>query len=168
MTSDTPNAVATSAPTPSRGINLSGIAGFALIVFLVTAAIAMGGHPLIFINWGAAIIVMGGTIGMGLMACGARELFHAIFSLRVVVVHVSRDALHRRDTDVLRTLTIYCYASGVIGTGIGAIQILASISDFNQLGPATGVGLLTIFYALLASETLLRPAARMIERGLRD
>jgi flagellar motor component MotA len=168
MTSNASNAMEDSSSADATGINLSGILSFVLIIFLVVVAILMGGSPGIFLNIPSAVIVVGETVALVLISCGAKELFRALLTLRIVVAHLPGDALRQRDADVLRALTIYCYASAVIGTMIGAVQMLIGLEDINMLGPSVAVSLLTVFYTILLSEALLRPVARMIERGLHD
>ena len=94
----------------------------------------MGGSPGIFLNIPSAVIVVGETVALVLISCGAKELFRALLTLRIVVAHLPGDALRQRDADVLRALTIYCYASAVIGTMIGAVQMLIGLEDINMLG----------------------------------
>ena len=152
-----------SSPSPWR-LNLAGITGFALAISTVVFVIMLGGHPELFLNVPALVVVVGLTTAIGLMAYGTRDLARALFAMRVVVARLPVGLLRHRDADVLRGLTVYVYASGIIGSSIGIIQILATLDDPSTLYPAVAVASLPVFYAVLASEGLLRPAARLIER----
>jgi flagellar motor component MotA len=167
MSSDAYNAMEDSPTTDSGGINFSGIFGFLFFVTMISGAILMGGRPVIFLNIPSFVMVAGGTGALGLMSYGAKEFFHAVLVLRIVIVRSPRGLLRQRDADILRGLAVFSYASGVIGTMIGAVQILASLDDLSQLGPRFAVALLTVFYAILLSEAVFRPVARIIEDRLR-
>ncbi len=168
MTSDVSNTMEESPTTDSGGINFSGIFGFLFFVTMISGAILMGGRPVIFLNIPSFVMVAGGTGALGLMSYGAKEFFHAVLALRIVIVRLPRDMLRQRDADVLRGLTLYSYASGVIGTMIGAVQMLASTDDLSQVPYGVAVCLLTVFYPILLSEAVFRPVARIIEDGLRS
>jgi len=47
--------------------------------------------------------------------------------------------------------------SGVLGTLIGSVQMLANLDDPKKLGPAIAVALLTLVYSVLISELCLAP-----------
>lgn len=51
---------------------------------------------------------------------------------------------------------------GVLGTLIGAVQMLQSIDDPAAIGPALAVGLLTLVYAFLANIFLINPLEHRI------
>ena len=167
MSSDVSNAIEDSPTTDSGGVNFSGIFGFLFFVTVISGSIVMGSRPSIFLNIPSFVIVVGGTGALGFMSYGAKEFFHAVMALRIVIVRLPRGLLRQRDADILRGLAVFSYASGVIGTMIGAVQILANIDDMSQLGAGVAVALLTAFYSILLSEALLRPVARIIEDRLR-
>ena len=50
---------------------------------------------------------------------------------------------------------------GMIGTLIGLVQLLANLRDFERLGPAMAIALLTTFYGLLLAHGLYLPLARL-------
>lgn len=154
-----------SSPGPWR-LNLSGVAGFTLAVSTVVLAIILGGRLELFFNIPSVVLVVGLTTAIGLMTYGVKDLARALFALRVVVAHMPEGLLCKRDAEILRGLTVYIYASGVIGTSIGIIQMLATLDDPSTVYQGLTVALLTLFYAVLISEGLFRPAARMIESGL--
>ena len=60
----------------------------------------------------------------------------------------------------------YVYAAGVIGASIGWIQILRQFNDLSTHPLCFSLGILTILYAIIISECILRPATRRIDAEL--
>jgi len=67
----------------------------------------------------------------------------------------------RHDTgqDIFKSLGASAPAFGMIGTLIGLIQMMASMSDPSQIGPAMAVALLTTFYGALLANLVFLPFA---------
>ncbi|MGF1605897.1 MAG: motility protein A [Rhodothalassiaceae bacterium] len=66
--------------------------------------------------------------------------------------------------DVLRRLGEVAPAMGLIGTVIGLVRMLGSLTDPNSIGPAMAVALLTTFYGLVLSQMVFIPLATKAER----
>lgn len=67
----------------------------------------------------------------------------------------------RHDTgqDIFKSLGASAPAFGMIGTLIGLVQMMASMSDPSQIGPSMAVALLTTFYGALMSNLVFLPFA---------
>ena len=67
----------------------------------------------------------------------------------------------RHDTgqDIFKSLGASAPAFGMIGTLIGLIQMMASMSDPSQIGPSMAVALLTTFYGALLANLVFLPFA---------
>jgi len=67
----------------------------------------------------------------------------------------------RHDTgqDIFKSLGGSAPAFGMIGTLIGLIQMMASMSDPSQIGPSMAVALLTTFYGALLANLVFLPFA---------
>jgi chemotaxis protein MotA len=68
-------------------------------------------------------------------------------------------ARHFEVQDVFRKMGTYAPAFGLLGTLIGLIQMLSTLSDPASIGPAMSVALLTTFYGSLLSTTTFLPIA---------
>ena len=70
----------------------------------------------------------------------------------------------RHDTgqDIFKSLGASAPAFGMIGTLIGLIQMMASMSDPSQIGPSMDVALLTTFYGALLANLVFLPFADML------
>ncbi len=147
-------------------MNISGIVGLIGFWGLLIMAMAMGGEPAIFFCPTAACIVVGVTLGAGLMAFGLRDLLNGVLALRMIVIRLPDEALHQTQAQVLRGLIPPAYAAGVLGTAIGLVQILTTVDDPSIIGVAMAVALLTVLYSVMLAEGLLRPGARHIEHRL--
>lgn len=66
---------------------------------------------------------------------------------------------HRIGIAVFQKLSSLAPAFGMIGTLIGLVQMLATMSDPATLGPAMAVAILTTFYGALLSNLLFSPIA---------
>jgi chemotaxis protein MotA len=66
---------------------------------------------------------------------------------------------HRRGTDVLSSIGQFAPAIGMIGTLVGLVQMLQSMSDPSSIGPAMAVALMTTFYGAFIANLLALPMA---------
>lgn len=65
--------------------------------------------------------------------------------------------------DVLDKMGTYAPAFGMIGTLIGLVQMLASLSDPTTIGPRMAVALITTFYGAVAANLFLIPMAKKLK-----
>lgn len=144
-------------------MNFDGVIGILTAITLLILVTVLGGLLGIFVNIPSIVVVAGLSLGLQLATTGSRALLRTLSAFRVFVIEVAPATLRQEDAAQLRGLTLHLYAAGVIGTLIGWIQILANIDDWSQLGPAVAVSLLTLFYALVLSECLVRPCADRVE-----
>ncbi len=147
-------------------MNIWGIIGILAVFGEVVAAIGMGGSPGVFVNIPSLVIVVGFTLGAGLMAYGYQDLQAGLSALSALVVKRPDDSITRRHAQVLRGLIPTTYGSGVIGAVIGIVHLLAHMEDPSQIGAGMAVALLSIFYAAMLAEGVLRPGANYIEYKL--
>jgi chemotaxis protein MotA len=68
-------------------------------------------------------------------------------------------ARHRRGAQILDGMAEVAPAFGMIGTLIGLVQMLASMSDPSSIGPAMAVALLTTLYGALIANVVCIPLA---------
>lgn len=66
---------------------------------------------------------------------------------------------HETGADILSTLGAFAPALGMIGTVIGLVQMLQSMSDPSSIGPAMAVALLTTFYGAVLANLVFNPMA---------
>jgi chemotaxis protein MotA len=72
---------------------------------------------------------------------------------------------HKIGQEVLKAIGKWAPAYGMIGTLIGLVQMLSSMSDPKSIGPAMAVAILTTFYgALIANLFALPMAAKLKQR----
>ena len=144
----------------------SGVIGLLLVIIITTLCIFMGGSAYFF-NGPSLIIVVMPCIGLGMMIHG-KQYFRALCSIRHLFRTLSSDQPDPREAGALRDTIVHVYAMGAIGTMIGWIQMLVNCQDFEAVPVGFAVSILTLFYSLLISELLLRPAAKRIEWQCKD
>lgn len=66
---------------------------------------------------------------------------------------------------VLRRAAEVAPAMGLIGTLVGLVQMLGSLSDPASIGPAMAVALITTFYGAILGSMVLSPLAAKIDRN---
>jgi chemotaxis protein MotA len=66
---------------------------------------------------------------------------------------------HEVGAELLITLGTYAPAMGMIGTVIGLVQMLQTMSDPSTIGPAMAVALITTFYGALLANLVFNPMA---------
>ncbi len=72
-------------------------------------------------------------------------------------------ARHGVGSDLFKAMGTYAPAFGMIGTVIGLIQMLQSMSDPSSIGPAMAVALITTFYGALLANVVFLPLATKLE-----
>lgn len=75
---------------------------------------------------------------------------------------------HGKVVNILRKSGEVSPAMGLIGTLIGLVQMLSSLSDVSKIGPAMAIALLTTFYGALLSYVVFYPLASKVERNARE
>ena len=133
------------------------LSGFVFVI-LVCAGIVMGGELLAFIDLPSFLIVIGG------MSCATV----GSFPIHVIGEAIG-DAFGRNATEdeerVLRSYHVlskmgdFAIASGLTGTVIGLVNMLANLDDPSAIGPAMAVALLTILYGVILGEFVCRTLA---------
>lgn len=66
---------------------------------------------------------------------------------------------HESGADIFVAIGTYAPAMGMIGTLIGLVQMLQSMSDPSSIGPAMAVALLTTFYGAIIANIICMPIA---------
>ena len=66
---------------------------------------------------------------------------------------------HRLGAEVFSTFGMFAPALGLVGTLIGLVQMLGSMTDPSSIGPAMAVALLTTFYGAVLANMLFNPIA---------
>ncbi|MCD6280400.1 MAG: MotA/TolQ/ExbB proton channel family protein [Deltaproteobacteria bacterium] len=66
---------------------------------------------------------------------------------------------HRKGADILNSMGAFAPAMGMIGTLIGLVQMLQSMSDPSSIGPAMAVALITTFYGSVLANMIALPMA---------
>jgi len=110
---------------------------------------------------GRKLIAVLGLIGLPLLAMEDVSLFVNIPSL-LIVIGLTGSALLYSDAKIKtaefwRQARKYSIGSGIIGTVIGLILMLAHMDDPAAIGPAMAIALLTIFYGTFFGFFIARP-----------
>jgi len=73
---------------------------------------------------------------------------------------------HVKGADILNSMGTFAPAMGMVGTLIGLVQMLQSMSDPSTIGPAMAVAIITTFYgAILANLVALPVAGKLTMRS---
>jgi len=112
--------------------------------------------------------IIGHAAAVGLTAYGFRMATEWRRLLSVTVRDASAEEFSPQDVRMLRGLITFTYAGAVMGIFIGGIQMLATLDRPSQIGGSIAIALVTVFYALVIAELILRPALRRIEWLLHD
>lgn len=84
---------------------------------------------------------------------------HGLIRATVSIEIASMKRRHNVSISVFNRLGAYAPAYGMIGTLIGLVQMLATLSDPTTIGPAMAVAIITTFYGSLLSNLLFLPIA---------
>jgi flagellar motor component MotA len=126
-----------------------------LVLAMFGGAILMGGNFAMFINLPSLLIVLGGGLFVTLSFHSPTAVKNALVKGWVGATN-SPDEL-KQYRNVLGTMRTSVVGSGILGTLIGLVQMLAHLDDPTKLGPAIALALLTLVYSVLLSELYLAP-----------
>lgn len=130
------------------------IIGYILSFTLIALAME---DPTVFINIPSVLIVFGLTFG-GLLASGRKII---TFCSVIFDKHASPSQLHDAHETAIDAGN-YAIGSGFVGTLVGVVLMLGSLTDPAAVGPSMAVALLTVFYAVLLKYFIFAP----IQAGL--
>ena len=88
------------------------------------------------------------------------DTIEAILSTEIAYI----GARHSIGQDLFKAMGTYAPAFGMIGTIIGLIQMLQSMSDPSTIGPAMAVALVTTFYGALLANVIFLPLVVKLEQ----
>jgi len=145
----------------------SGFFGMLGAFCLIIVAIVLGDSEGFF-NVPSLVVCIFLPIGLTIASAGHSDLGRAVLSLRCLFGSPPESDLTVRNAQVLRHMISYAYAAGVIGSMIGWIQFLRQLDGTSPVGKWISVSLLTLFYAVIIAECILRPAARRVETTLNN
>ena len=78
----------------------------------------------------------------------------------------SLESRHETGVEIINAMGAYAPALGMIGTVIGLVQMLQTMSDPSSIGPAMAVALITTFYgAVLANLVFIFMAGKLKMRS---
>jgi hypothetical protein len=133
------------------------------LVLLITITLIAMGDPRLFVDIPSFILVLGFPIAALLFAgAGIGNMFGASFS-----ADATREQLERAARDWGQACT-YAVVSGVIGTFIGGIIILANLDDIGAIGPGAALGILTILHGLILGYGVCLPMQKRLEDRARE
>lgn len=154
------------------GLNGSGILGLALCIGLMALQFVLGGA--VFFDWVSILLVDGLMGAMAIISLGINETSRAVIALRWVVFLPNKEAHLPNIIPSLYKLIGYAYAAGAISTLVGIIAVFMSPPAAMQ--PPTvaanptlyglGIALLTLLYASMVAELVIRPLKHRLERIL--
>lgn len=75
---------------------------------------------------------------------------------------------HTKGADILNSLGTYAPAMGMLGTLIGLVQMLQSMSDPSSIGPGMAVALITTFYGSILANLVALPMAGKLTMRSRE
>jgi chemotaxis protein MotA len=75
---------------------------------------------------------------------------------------------HIRGADILNSIGTFAPAMGMVGTLIGLVQMLQSMSDPSTIGPAMAVAIITTFYGAIMANLVALPMAGKLTMRSRE
>lgn len=98
--------------------------------------------------------------GLQLVVDGADpEMVRNILEIELIAL----EERHRMGQSMFQTLGTYAPAFGMMGTLVGLIQMLRSLDDPSQLGPAMALAILTTLYGVLLANLVFLPIAAKLK-----
>jgi len=133
-----------------RSFSIYHLVGTVGVLAIVILGIYINGSLLWFINIPSALTVIGITFFLLLGNFGTDFLKFIPDSFLTFFSKPSKPI--PRYAEIAQFGSRYAVGAGILGTLIGLISMFCQMDDPSSLGPALGLALLTIFYALFLSE----------------
>lgn len=155
------------------GINSSGIAGLSLGAVLMVLQFYLPGVP--FFDGISLLLTLGLAVAMAAVSMGAKKAFTTIALVRWVIVLPKAQSTLQQHLPNLKQLIFYCYSAGAVSSLVGVIAVLMAPANMNVSWPyppasetnmGLGIALLTLLYAAMLAELVLRPLKHCLERML--
>ncbi|MEE2786690.1 MAG: MotA/TolQ/ExbB proton channel family protein [Myxococcota bacterium] len=140
--------------------SLYGIIGIGLVL----TAVLMGSPLAHFIDLPSVAIVVGFTVFFTFAhhtAGKTLDAFRTGFGQNRLSAKEAHEAIR-----ILWTSRTLASASGVVGSLIGFVTMLAHMDDPKSIGPAMAVALLTLLYGVLIAEVLVGPLINRIRNRI--
>lgn len=138
-------------------MNRSTAVGLGLIVAVMIGAIVLGGTLMSFIDLASLTPVTMLTLGGTLFSHSMNDILGAC--MHWLKGSELDEAQRERSHEVFTQMANFASVSGAVGTVIGLTQMLQNLSDPSAIGPAMAVALLSLLYAVLMGELVLRAVA---------
>ncbi len=165
-------------------MDLSTVVGLVLAWGLFISAMLVGGNMPIFIDVPSILIVVGGTFALTLMSFSLPDILAftklicpAFFSPKAIRNRIEMKETIDEDTRELRKnlklgitmlgrMKIYALATGIVGTLIGFIQVLAVVENPYDFTKWSSISLLTALYGTILAYFLFSPLQAKLQRLL--
>jgi flagellar motor component MotA len=147
----------------------AGIIGLTASLTLVIVTVLMGETSTYFFNPPSFILVVGLSLTLQQSSFGIPRLIRGMKLSKLLVMEKTTLVLEREDVIFMQHLIPRLYLSGMLGTLIGWMQILAywdSVLRASHLPTGLMISLLTIFYAIILAEFFVRPLVHRMEHLL--
>lgn len=102
--------------------------------------------------------------GLGLIADGTDS---ATLTEILMTEMKNMEERHRIGQKIFQEMGKFAPAFGMVGTLVGLVQMLASLSDPGSIGPKMAVALLTTLYGALAANLIFLPMSVKLERRIK-
>ena len=139
-----------------------GILGFVIMFVLAIVGLSASGSLGHVLDIPSVLIVIGVSLGMLLMAFGS--------SLGAAIMTIFRKNAEREalvfGIVVFKRGRSFAIASGVVGTMIGMVSILANLDYIAALGPGLATALITSIYSLALAYGVFQLVVISLERRL--
>ena len=143
--------------------HLSGTLGILVAVCSLLVLTVPGGSVTHFINIPSIVFVTCVALGLQLATVGGTALSDLSLGLRLLFFESPSSGLRAGLATDLRVFARYLYVAGILGSIIGLIQVLASVSDWSVLGAALSTAAMSAFYATILAECIVRPCANRVD-----
>ena len=137
-------------------MNRRTIFSFIVLMMTVVCAIFMGGTLAAFVSVPSLLILSSVTIGGVLWTNSLADIDEGLSDW---LANRLDDAGRERCYRIFSQAANLAVVAGFVGVLIGLIQMLRNLADSSAIGPAMAVALLSLLYAVLFGEILLRAVA---------
>ena len=142
----------------SGSLNIGGLIGISLCVFFITIQFYLAGDKALFFDKVSILLVVGLSFALSSMTSGFKVTLETFALIRWFIVEPNKEECAQRYLPIMRKLIIYLYSSGIVSTLIGLVAVITvqESSSYKML-LSVGVSFLTILYAAIIAEFIVRP-----------
>lgn len=150
-----------------KGINWDGIVGLSISLFIVIVLLALSGNIYFYLDPWSFLLVTLLPFGLSCISSGVKNSVRVFSNISWLFLLPSNIKALPHLIPCIRRIIYYAYMAGIFGTVISTIAIFSNLTpDSPDFWPSLAISFISLLYALIFAELILRPLKHKYEQIL--